>query len=239
MTIEDQAYACNVCGSTEFIDFLGRIKAMCGSCGSVERTRALKIVLDSQRLVRPGMRVMHLAPELGIGRHIRSIIGDGYDAFDIDPTRYSKELKVSKLDLVRDVETMPSKQYDLVLHSHVMEHLLCNETAILYHLHRLVTSSGHHVFCVPIHPGYYEADLSELTPKERERRFFQGDHVRRFGKQDFHLTIGKIFDLKTNDLEQAVGADALRRYRIPELAWRGMSSHTFFVLRKDDLKLKP
>lgn len=152
--------ACNLCGSTSFKDFKGRTQVMCVACGSVERTRALKLILDSKKLLQPGMRVMHLAPETGVGRYIKSIVGDGYEAFDIDPSRYAAELNVRRMDLVSDVEGLASESYDLILHSHVMEHLPCNETAVLYHLHRAIKQSGAHVFCIPIHPGSYESDLT-------------------------------------------------------------------------------
>ncbi|KRE00072.1 hypothetical protein ASE63_08190 [Bosea sp. Root381] len=185
------------------------------------------------------MRVMHLAPETGIGRYLKATVGDGYESYDIDPSRYAADLDVRRMDLVTDVEGLPGEAYDLVLHSHVMEHLPCNETAVLYHLHRAIKPTGFHVFCVPIHHGYYESDLGRLTPTEREKRFFQNDHVRRFGREDIERTIGMLFPLAVTDLDQLATADELRDLGIPELAWRGISSHNFFVLGKDDLKLRP
>lgn len=229
---------CNLCGSSEFTDFKGRPKVMCVGCGSVERTRALKLILDSKGLVRPGTRVMHLAPETGVGRYLKSTVGAGYECYDIDPARYAPDLGVRRMDLVTDVEGLPSEAYDLILHSHVIEHLLCNETAVLFHLHRALKKSGTHVFCIPIHQGHYESDLRHLSPAERERRFFQNDHVRRFGREDIQRTVGMIFNLAVTDLGALATPDELHDLCIPEFAWRGISSHNFFVLGKDDLKLK-
>lgn len=230
-------YICNLCESDRFIDFHGRPNVMCAQCGSVERTRALKFVLDKFNIVKSGQRVLHFAPETGIGRHLKSIVGSRYEARDYDPARYPQELKVRKFDLAVDTENLPSQRYDLILHSHVMEHIKCDVTSVLYHLHRSLKRTGRHVFCVPIMWGNYEADFKEVGEHERNRRFGQGDHVRKFGRADIEATIGKVFHLPTYDLEAEFGRDALIRANIPEMAWRGMNSHTFFVLKKNDLKL--
>lgn len=229
---------CNVCGSSDLRDFNGRPSAICASCGAVERTRILKTILDATQWLQPGQRVMHLAPELGIGRFIKGIVGSGYEAFDISPERYPPELNTRQLDLVTGAEKLPSQHYDIVLHSHVMEHLPCNETVVLYHLHRSLKPSGKHIFCIPIHDGHYESDLGNLSGEERTRRFHQHDHIRRFGRADFRNTIGMIFDLKLFDLERLVGANQLRANAIPEEGWRGVSGHMYYFAEKDDIKLK-
>ncbi|WP_338333445.1 methyltransferase domain-containing protein [Acetobacter sp. LMG 32666] len=205
----------------------------------MERTRILKTILDATGWIKPGLRVMHLAPEKGIGLFIKQIVGAGYEAFDINPAGYAPVLETKRLDLVEEAESLPSNVYDIVLHSHVMEHLLCNETAVLYHLHRTLKPGGKHIFCVPIHDGYYESDLTPLSPEERRRRFHQEDHVRRFGREDFHKTVGMIFNLQFFNLEALVGPEQLHRNAIPEEAWRQISGHTYFVADKDSLKLKP
>lgn len=232
-------HECNVCGSKEFKDFVGRPSAMCVSCQSVERTRVLKVIFDKAFKIKPKMRVMHFAPELGIGRYIKGIVGENYEAYDIDPPRYPKELNVKRFDLVTDAEKLTSNTYDLILHSHVMEHIPCNVTAVLYHLHRAIKRSGAHIFSVPLMWGASEEDLGPIGEQERERRFGQNDHVRKFGRADIDLTLGKIFNLPANDLLKLESKENLQKYVIPEMAWQGHTSHSFFVLKKGDLKLRP
>jgi phosphoglycolate phosphatase len=63
-TVSDAATVkCNVCGSTDFRDMNKRPRVYCGSCQSLERSRVIKLYLDADRILKPGMRVLHFAPE--------------------------------------------------------------------------------------------------------------------------------------------------------------------------------
>lgn len=232
--------ACNVCGSPRFKDFNGRTNVMCVDCYSVERTRCLQLVLFERDLVRPGARVLHLAPELGIARNILAVRDVIYEPCDFDPQRYHyRDLNVARLDLTIDAERLPSASYDLVIHNHVMEHIPCNITAVLFHLHRALKPSGAHVFSIPIMSGHYAEDLSNLPGQQRTERFGQDDHVRRIGREDIHMTLGKVFRLPNDhDLERDFGAEVLTRANIPPFAWKGLTSHTIFTFGKDDMLLR-
>ncbi|UXU07195.1 class I SAM-dependent methyltransferase [Agrobacterium tumefaciens] len=229
---------CNICGSGSFIAMNKRPNVRCSGCGSVERTRVIKMMLDQLGLPKPGMRVLHLAPEEGLANYLRGIVGaDNYDARDIDLERY-KKIKVTYFDLVKDVDKLPSKAFDLIIHSHVMEHLPCNVTAVLFHLHRALTDNGAHVCSIPICDGYYEESTFPLPDAERERRFGQFDHVRRFGTEDLHLTLGMLFKIpKTYDLTTTFSEADLNSANIPATTWRGYSPHSVLALKKGDLLL--
>jgi len=234
-----ETIACNVCGGATFLDMNKREKVRCSKCGSLERTRVIKLTLDDLGFPEPGMRVLHLAPEGGLANHLKSRVGEAnYDARDIDVERYA-HVKVSYFDLVKDADKLPSEQFDLIIHSHVIEHLPCNVTAILYHLHRSLTKRGVHVFSFPIYGAYYEESLFPLSEEERHRRFGQFDHVRKFGVEDIGLTLGMIFRLPEQyDLTGRFTKNALRSANVPEEAWRGFTGHSVFAMRKDDLLLR-
>ena len=226
---------CNLCGGTDFIDMNGRPKVRCRTCGSVERTRIMQLFLGKFKLVRPGIRVMHLAPELGMSRRLIEA-GVIYDAYDLQPDLY-RHTNVNKLDLA-ECEALPSRRYDLIIHSHVMEHVPCNVTAVLYHLHRALKDDGTHLFAVPIYVGAYREDLGQLDRAERVRRFHQIDHVRRFGRDDILKTIGMVFRIEPRyDLVEHFSAEQLRNVNIPEALWYGYDSSSIFCLKKCDLKL--
>jgi predicted SAM-dependent methyltransferase len=229
---------CNVCGGSEFGDQGSRKGVRCLQCGSLERTRVMQLMLFEPPLVAPGARVLHLAPEVGIANNIKKLVGAGYEAYDLFPEKFRK-LDVRKMDLVTDAETLPSNHYDLVLHSHVLEHLPCDVTSVLFHLHRSLRPTGFHVFSVPLRGGYYEADLGKLTPEERLRRFGQNDHVRMFGVRDIGVTLGMVFRLPAEyDLEARFPADRLEKYNIPANVRKGFNSSSIFVMRKDDIRLR-
>jgi hypothetical protein len=229
---------CNVCGGTTFADMGARKNVRCASCGSLERTRAMQLVLSADGLVQPGRRVMHLAPDLGLARNIKRIVGDGYEAYDLSPEKFPG-LQVKRINLIADVEALPTHHYDLVIHSHVMEHVACNVTAVLFHLHRSLTPEGAHVFCIPLMGGHYDTYFGELPSEIRIQRFGQHDHVRSFGVKDLAITLGMIFSLPPcYDLEERFHTELLDRYNIPPIARKGFTGSTVFVMRKRDLKLR-
>lgn len=231
------APTCNVCGGSVFEPFRRRPAARCSACGSMERTRILKFILDEERLIRSGQRVLHLAPEPGIGRHIKEVVGAGYDARDLNPQIYPTDLGVVKFDLISDTISLPAERYDLILHSHVLEHIPGDIISIMFFLHRALKSGGKHIFCVPILPGKYEADFGNLSREERTRRFGQFDHVRKFGVEDFYSVFGMAFFLRPYQLQSHMFA-RMQQHSIPEGTASNLDSNTYFVMDKSDIKLK-
>jgi len=230
------AVTCNVCGSERFEDFRGRKDARCCDCLSLERTRVLKLALDHHKLVQPGMRVLHLAPDAGIGRYIKGLVGEaGYEAYDLRPSIYAEDLNVRPIDLVTDSAALPSGHYDLVLHMHVMEHIPCNVTAVLWHLHRALKPSGRHVFGVPIMSGHYAENIGPLSRDDRQSQFGQFDHCRRFGVEDIALSLGMVFQLRPFDYS-SVSAATLAAHRIPRHNALP-NGNTVYVQWKRDIKL--
>jgi SAM-dependent methyltransferase len=224
---------CPICGSGSFEDYRNVPKTRCRSCKSNERTRAVKLFLDKYVGLRFGHRVLHFAPEPQLSKHIAGIIGDAYEAVDIDPARYAakSDFTIRRLDLCTEAPTLADNRYDMVLHNHVMEHVPCNFTLVLQHLHRAIKPGGVHLFSVPIFSGYFSEDLNPtLTDDERQTRFGQGDHMRRFGRADFGFTLGAIFGLEpTYSLADFFTHEELRKANIRESQWACSGSSIFYV----------
>lgn len=231
---------CNICDGLLFVDMNGRPNARCKSCSSVERTRVMKLILDSEGFPKSGMKILHFAPEEGLAKYLRNIVGpENYHARDIDIRRY-QTVGVKYFDLVLEANTLPDDHYDLIIHSHVAEHLPCNVTAILYHLHRALKPAGRHVFSIPILSGCYDETFAEIAEPERIKRFGQFDHFRRFGRDDIQQSLGMLFRIPDEyDISKRFSAAQLAGSNIPEAAWRGFTSHTVFCLKKNDLLLAP
>jgi phosphoglycolate phosphatase len=224
---------CPICGSNAFEEHRNVPNIRCRSCGSHERTRAAKLFLDHYVKLQPGQYVLHLAPEAPLGRHIAALVGDSYEAADILPERYARGLghPVSKLDLCADARKLPSEYYDLVLHNHVIEHVPCNYTLVLQHLHRAVKPGGVHLFSIPISSGYFAEDLNpSLTKADRTARFTQDDHMRRFGRGDFEATVGAIFGLTAAyTLVDFFSKHDLRKANIRQSQWTCSGSSVFYL----------
>ena len=196
MTQETPTPSCNICGSKLFRDAKWTTNSICVECGSSERVRVTKLFLDRHGLPEPGMRVAHFAPEECLARYLHGIVGDGYEPYDLDAKRYGF-VETKAFNLCADVYDLASDHFDIIIHNHVIEHLPCNYTMSLLHLHRSLKPGGRHLFSMPVHEGSYEEDLSKLSGAERKRRFNQNDHVRRFGRSTIDTTIGMLFRIKS------------------------------------------
>jgi phosphoglycolate phosphatase len=214
---------------------------ICNACGSDGRTRLLWLMLQSRDLLRPGRRCLHIAPEAALAGRLHAILGDGYEPVDIEPERFRFAPGIRRFDLVGQAAALPSGHYDLILHSHVMEHVRGNVTAILFHLHRALKPDGHQVCCIPIMRGrHYAEDMGPLDAADAKRRFGQEDHLRIFGEEDLQATLGMIFALPERyDLVENHDETLLRRHAIPEVAWHDWSASAVLVLAKEHLLLRP
>jgi hypothetical protein len=228
---------CNICKCTEFEDFRGRPRARCTQCGALERTRLLAMHLE-QLTLPPAARILHVAPEESISRMMCSLHDVAeYTAADFDPEAYAFT-DCRKIDLC-DLEHWPSNHFDLVLHSHVLEHTKCNIAYSLFHIHRMLKPGGRHVFLLPFTSGHFEESFEEISPGERQRRFGQWDHVRKFGVDDIENHLGKILTLpETVDAEACYGRSVLEGAAIPERLWNGLHGSSVIDVGKDDYRLR-
>ena len=189
---------CPICAGTEFIDFNGRIAVRCARCHSMERTRLLFAVLERSGSLRNGLDVLHFAPESGLGRRLKNL-SRRYVPADLDIGQYAKLFPEAEcIDLCADDLARFRGQFDLVIHSHVLEHLPCSIAAVLRNMTACLRPGGKMFFAVPIRQGApttEEGPSENLSPEERKRRYGQHDHVRMIGDTNamdiFHDALGK------------------------------------------------
>ncbi len=151
-----------------------RPEALCPSCGSAERHRALWLFL-ARRGGLAGRRVLHVAPEQGIERRLRAAAAD-YVSTDLEP---------GLADVAADLTALPfaDDSFDVAIVSHVLEHIPDDGRA-LSELRRVLAGGGVLVMQHPIDRERAQTfeDWSVTAPEERERVFFQRDHVRIYGR---------------------------------------------------------
>lgn len=224
---------CPICKSSEFLAFNGRDNARCASCQAMERTRLLWLVLEHHGLFRPGLSVMHVAPELPLAKRFAELEGERYFACDINAARYASSFTtIRAIDLCTDLAKMPSRCFDLILHSHVLEHLPCDAEATLVEFERILKPGGHHFLSVPVSGEETREDLSDdLSDAERAMLFGQHDHMRIFGRRDLPAMLDRVWGRRERhhvEPMELFPEDALERAAIPKEAWSGISSHTVF-----------
>ncbi|MCT8160155.1 methyltransferase domain-containing protein [Pseudoruegeria sp. SHC-113] len=230
------ALKCPICKGDQFEDFNGRVNARCSGCRAVERNRMMWMLLEKLDGFEAGKRVLHMAPEMGLARRFKELSGEAHHATDVDVERYKSQIvQVRKLDLCSDLAAIPDASYDLILHSHVLEHIPCDVEATLRELDRILAPGGLHFFSVPIRGTETAEDLDPtLTEAERLRRFGQEDHYRIFGSESLTQMLKRVWgdDKHLIELTDLFDRDALRSAVIPTVAWRGISSHSIFHYRK-------
>jgi phosphoglycolate phosphatase len=232
------ARRCNLCGGAAFLPVKNRPEAKCASCGSLERTRLLWLYLKRHD-IHAHSRILHLAPERGLYKALSKIVSpDNYRTADIDPARYRRYApRTTRLDLCA-LDNEPSYAYDFIIHSHVMEHIPCCFAYTLFHLHRMLAENGLHICVIPFSSGAWEESFQALSADERERRFFQHDHMRRFGRDDRHSHLGKVIRLPKNfDATEIFTADELRTANIPKNYWSDFTMSTVLELKRQDYLL--
>lgn len=168
---------CLCCGYRGRFNGFGRpvrIGAQCPSCESLERHRLLRLVHRRGILNFAGRDVLHFAPEPFVSDLVR---GDGpraYTTADIEPGRADLVLNLEQID-------RPSDAYDLIVASHVLEHV--DDRKAMAELHRILRPGGKLVAMVPLVEGWGQTyENPELVSEaDRLHHFLQEDHVRLYG----------------------------------------------------------
>jgi SAM-dependent methyltransferase len=167
---------CPICART-FSRWLGEPTiGGCPYCGSASRHRLLQLSLEREwRFLPPNVDILHFAPEWGTERGLRS---------NPRVRRYvTADLSAPGVDVRCDITLLdfPNQTFDIVLCSHVLEHVTDDRQAIR-ELHRVLRPGGIAYIQVPyVSDRQTEEDPSITDPSERELRFGQFDHVRLYG----------------------------------------------------------
>lgn len=177
---------CPVCGNrTSFLVVskgAGRRAMLCMRCKSLERHRRTVLFLRQTSLYDAGrqrLRLLHVAPEPCLQALLRGIPNLEYVTGDL----FATDVDV-KLDLT--AMPFPTGYFDVILCSHVLEHIPDDRQA-LKEIRRILNDDGWALINVPSDPARsatYE-DKAIVTPEDRLRHFGQSDHVRVYASEDF------------------------------------------------------
>jgi phosphoglycolate phosphatase len=203
----------------------------------MERTRLIGLYLSTLP-IGPETRILHMAPERGLYSYLSRVTGGKhYLTADFSPEHYSFAPECTHIDLC-DLDHWESDAFDLILHSHVMEHTPCNIAYTMYHLDRMLAPGGRQICVIPFMKGDWDERFFGLSDAERVMRFGQNDHVRKFGTEDKARSLGKVMRLpETFDAARDLGREALVASNVPESQWRGFHGSTVLFFDKGDYLL--
>jgi len=157
-----------------------RYDSTCPKCCSKERDRLIYVLLKD--FIKSDWIVYHAAPEGSLTKWIQKSSKE-YISGDIIPG-YAMEIQ----DL-RDL-TFEDNKFDLIWASHVLEHIKEDNLA-LSEIYRVLKPNGYVVLQVPTWGENTIEEIPGMDKKDREKLFFQSDHVRLYGKNDFINLIKK------------------------------------------------
>ena len=172
---------CSVCGS-EFRKFLpygrsGRDNALCPNCLALERHRLIYLYLQCKtNFFKDNLKLLHVAPEYCFIDRFEKMKNLDYITADI-------ESPLAKVKM--DIHQIPFEDntFDVAFCNHVMEHV-DDDIKAMSELYRVLKPGGWAIIQSP--QDWSRATTFEdptiTDPKEREKHYWQDDHLRLFGR---------------------------------------------------------
>ena len=206
---------CPVCGS-QFREFLpyGRLEArpnaLCPACLSLERHRLMQLYLQRRTsFFRDTLKVLHVAPEHCFISRFEKLPNLDYITADI-------ESPLAKVKM--DIHQIPfaDNTFDVAFCNHVMEHVADDRRATR-ELYRVLKPGGWAIIQSPL-DGTRETTFEDSTitdPKERERLFWQSDHVRLFGRDYGQRLAESGLQVTEDRFVMELPPEEVKRYALP------------------------
>ena len=187
-----------------------RPHALCPFCGSLERTRMMALALKQRGLPKAGQPVLHVAPDRSLRERIQATPGITYIAGDKKEPGYTYPPGTVDLDVTS--LPYPADHFDLVICSHVLEHVPDDRSA-MRELCRVLRPGGVAILLVPMSTRpVTDEDPAVIDPDERQRRFGQRDHVRLYGRDYVDRLREAGFTVTVERPAATLPADAVFRF---------------------------
>jgi SAM-dependent methyltransferase len=179
--------------------------AVCPVCLSHPRLRLAWLFLSTRTDLLDGRpkRLLHVAPEPALTRRLRNARDIEIVSADLDSPHARIVLDITRID-------MADASFDVILCSHVLEHVHDDRRA-MRELCRILRPGGWAMIQVPISRKPTFEDPSITDPAERERLFWQADHVRLYGLDIADRLTEAGFEVETLFGDQLIPPDQLVR----------------------------
>ncbi|HYI38550.1 MAG TPA: methyltransferase domain-containing protein [Thermoleophilaceae bacterium] len=151
------------------------------------------------------LRVLHFAPEIALERPLRDAAGEYVSADLFSP----------RAEVKADITDLPFEdgRFDLVLCSHVLEHV-ADDAAAMSEMGRVLADGGTVVVQTPVNYDMATTfeDPSVTDPAERLRLFSQDDHVRVYGRDLVDRLGGAGFEVTVSEYAYDLPDGSIERY---------------------------
>jgi SAM-dependent methyltransferase len=198
--------------------------SQCPVCYAKERQRTLVAYLREEAgIFRRPTKLLHVAPEYYLGKKLPASPTINYVCGDFQPERYPQLPMIRKLDLT--AIDFPDRTFDMIICSHVLEHIPADRTAMA-EMFRVLKPGGVAALMVPLSFDLEQTieDPSVITPERRHELFGQHDHVRVYGRDFPDRLAAAGFLVREFNGHRSRGEDFARRW--------GLDRETLFEARR-------
>lgn len=195
---------CPVCKKSfkQFID-----DHACPSCGSGRRHRLLYLYLEQQtNFFTTPLKVLHFAPEHCFYKRFPALENLSYISADLNSPRAMKKVDMTAIQY-------PDEYFDVVISSHVLEHVPDDQKA-MRELLRVMKTGGWAIHQAPIDYSRERTfeDPAIQSNEDRLRHYGHIDHKRIYG-QDYKERLQQNgFNVKEDNFVNTLSNEQIRRY---------------------------
>ena len=192
-----------------------RANALAPHSLSLERHRAVWAYMKREtKFFEVPLRMLHLAPEYCYLTRFKKQDNLDYVTGDLNSPWADHHF---------DCHDIPfdSDSFDVVMANHLLEHVQ-DDRRVMREFHRVMKPGGWGIFQVPI--NYKDAQTAEdpnvTDPMERERLYWQQDHVRLYGHEDYPSRLRDAgFEVTVVDMRTLLGEELYERFGLGEEGW--------------------
>ena len=176
---------------------------------SLERHRLMWLFLKNKtNFFTDNLKFLHIAPEYCFIKIFKGMKNLDYLTADlISPWA----------DVKMDVHDIPFEEntFDVVICNHVLEHV-DDADKVMKEFYRVMKSGGWGIFQVPIdyNNSVTIEDRSVTDPRERERLYWQSDHLRLFGRDYGDKLIAAGFKVTESNFINEIDPKLVERYAL-------------------------
>jgi len=186
-----------------------RKNALSPNSMSLERHRLLWLYFKKKtNFFTDNIKFLHIAPEYCFIKRFKKLPNVDYTTGDlISPWA----------DVKMDIHDIPfgENEFDVIMCNHVLEHV-DDDTKCMSEFFRVMKPGGWGIFQVPIDwnsPVTKDDKIDD--PKERERLYWQDDHVRLYGT-DYPKKLASVgFHVVEDDFVKTIDSKLAERYALP------------------------
>ena len=168
----------------------------CPRCGAADRDRLYALFVRKAFPKRQGspdrrpVRILDFAPAKSLAEFLKRWFGDREQPYEYRSADLFMDGVDDRVNLM-DLGCYPDGSWDLIVCSHVLEHVPDDRKA-MRELHRVLRPGGRAILMAPIclKATAVEEDASVTDEAERWRRFGQEDHVRLYSRDGFLERVG-------------------------------------------------